>query len=370
MINSLFRMVLASVSILGLMVTPSWAADEASNQKVELIILGAAAGRTSYGGHPDGGFSAAIAVGESRYIIDFGRGWHDRYYQAGLGTAKYKTGFSGLESVRAAFITHLHSDHVVGYPELLPFGATEGLRRKKEAIQIYGPGSRGSLTPQNIKSPSFKEIVNPSSPNPGTKEMTDKIYEAFAADLNDNILDSGMPNPHKYINANDIKIPEGIVPSADGVPPRMPPFEIYRDELIKVTATLVPHPPMYPAFALRFDTNKGAIVFSGDTNKSENLIELAKDAKVLVHEVINHDWAYGLFPPPRSEDQASKLDHLIKSHTDVREVGEIAEKANVKYLVLSHLAPPTISDAEWIGAVKGFSGRVAVGRALFRVTLE
>lgn len=370
MINLLSRLILASVSILGLVSAPSWAADEKSSQKVELIILGAAAGRTSYGGHPDGGFSAALAVGDIRYIIDFGRGWHDRYYQAGLGTAKYKTGFSGLESVRAAFITHLHSDHVVGYPELLLFGATEGLRRKKEPIQIYGPGSRGSLTPQNINSPSFKEIVNPSSPNPGTKEMTDKIYEAFAADLNDNILDSGMPNPHKYINANDIKIPDTIVPTPDGVPPRMSPFEIYHDELIKVTATLVSHPPMYPSFAFRFDTKKGAIVFSGDTNKSENLIELADNAKILVHEVINHDWANGLFPVPRTEDQVSKLDHLIKSHTDVRDVGEIAEKAKVKHLVLSHLAPPTITDAEWINSVKGFGGRVDVGRALFRVTLE
>lgn len=337
--------------------------------KVEMVILGAAAGRTSYGGHADGGFAAAVVVGQDRYVVDFGRGWHDRYYQAGLGAAKAETGFAGLENLRAAFITHLHADHVVDYPELLLFGATEGLRRRKLPLQVFGPGSRGGLPPESKGLLAARQVVNAASPSPGTVEMTERLYDAFATDLNDNILDSGMPNPHQYIEVHDIALPSHVVLSPGGLPPRVSPFDVYHDEHVRVTATLVTHPPMYPAFAYRFDTPAGAIVFSGDTNKSDNLIELAKGAKVLVHEVISRTWAHSLFPVPRTPDQAAKLDHLMKSHTEVSDVGEVAARAGVERLVLSHLAPPTVSSREWMDGVKGFDGEVEVGRPLYRVTL-
>lgn len=337
--------------------------------KTELIILGAAAGRTSYGGDASGGFSAVVAVGPERYLVDFGRGWHDRYYQAGLGTAKAGTGFAGLENLRAAFISHLHSDHTVGYPELLLFGSTEGLRRRKIPFQVFGPGAGGTLSTASARLDATPAMINPENPTPGTEEMTEYLYKAFASDLNDNIRDSGMPNPHKYITAHDIKLPAGVSAGRGNVAPAMAPFEIYRDELLRVTAVLVDHGPMFPSFAFRFDTADGAIVFSGDTNRSNNVITLAKGADILVHEVISEEWANNLFPSPRTPDQEAKLHHLLSAHTPVSQVGGIAAAAGTKLLVLAHLAPPTISAQEWKRGVQGFKGKVEVGAPLFRVAL-
>ncbi|PSJ44704.1 hypothetical protein C7H85_12020 [Zobellella endophytica] len=199
--------------------------------------------------------------------------------------------------------------------------------------------------------------------------MTQYLYNAFATDLNDNIHDSGMPNPNKYISVNEIVVPSDVNASQTNPSPRMSPFEVYEDENIRVTATLVSHPPMYPSFAFRVDTESGSIVFSGDTNRNENLIELAKDADILVHEVISVEWANNLFPEPRSAAEEAKLDHLIKSHTPVTEVGGIAQEANVKHLVLSHLAPPTLSKEEWISQISGFDGKADIGSPLFRIAL-
>ncbi|WP_146140454.1 MBL fold metallo-hydrolase [Zobellella endophytica] len=339
------------------------------NEKTELVILGSSAGRTSWGAHPFSGTSSAIVVGDDRYIIDFGRGWHERYYEAGLGTEKSSTGFGGLENIKAAFITHLHADHVVDYPRLLLFGSTEGLRKRKDPIQIFGPGNRGGLPPTSSKIEEEADTVNPENPTPGTIEMTQYLYNAFATDLNDNIHDSGMPNPNKYISVNEIVVPSDVNASQTNPSPRMSPFEVYEDENIRVTATLVSHPPMYPSFAFRVDTESGSIVFSGDTNRNENLIELAKDADILVHEVISVEWANNLFPEPRSAAEEAKLDHLIKSHTPVTEVGGIAQEANVKHLVLSHLAPPTLSKEEWISQISGFDGKADIGSPLFRIAL-
>lgn len=335
----------------------------------ELVILGGGAGRTSYGGHPSGGFSAAIVVGADRYIVDFGRGWQERYYEAGLGSSKASTGFSGLEGVRAAFVTHLHSDHIVDLPRLLLFGSTEGLRKRSSPLVIVGPASRGELPPASQKLSGEIKLVNPANPTPGITSTVEQIYNAFASDLNDNIRDSGMPHPSSYIATKEINPPSGTPGPNVAVAPDMEPFEIYRDENIRVTAILVDHAPIYPSYAFRFDTRNGSIVFSGDTNRNSNLIRIAKNADILVHEVISTDWANGLFPEPRKPAEAAKLRHLLESHTPVEEVGGIATAANVKTLVLSHLAPPTVSDAEWLRQVSGFAGQVAIGRPLLRYKL-
>ena len=142
-----------------------------------------------------------------------------------------------------------------------------------------------------------------------------------------------------------------------------------QDERVKVTAALVEHPLVTPAFAYRFDGPDRSIVISGDTTKSDRLIELARGADVLVHEAM---WLPGIDRIVEREPTAVTLrKHLLESHTLAEDCGRVAEAAGVKTLVLSHFVPggdPGITDDMWAGAARRyFTGRVIVGRDLLEV---
>jgi len=327
-----------------------------------LVLLGTAGGRTSWRGSQSAGIASAVVVNGQVYLVDFGAGWLRRYFQAGLGAPPPGR---GLETLRAAFITHMHADHIVDYPSLVLFGASDGLAERRQKLKVIGPGSRGKLPPASGGNDGVADVVAPEQPMPGTVAMTEALYRAFAADINDNILDSRKPNPHSRVDVVDITLPAGldVDPNRDPAP-TMAPFEIYRDENVTVRATLVNHAPVYPAFAYRFDTANGSVVFSGDTSPNQNLIRLAQGADVLVHEVIDTAWVDSLYPKPRSPAQEAKAHHLVHAHTAASDVGGVAEAAHVKTLVLSHLAPADVDPGRWSAASRGFSGKVIVGRDL------
>lgn len=88
-----------------------------------------------------------------------------------------------------------------------------------------------------------------------------------------------------------------VIPSVSGFKspnetpvPAMEPFLVHEDERVRVTTTLVNHFPILPAFAFRFDTDDGSVVFSGDSSPCDNLVRLAHNTDVLVHEVIDRSW--------------------------------------------------------------------------------
>lgn len=163
-------------------------------------------------------------------------------------------------------------------------------------------------------------------------------------------------------------IPERYLSDPNGTPcPRMSPVVFFEDDRVRVSATLVQHAPVFPALAYRFDTDDGSVVFSGDTGPTPNLIELATDADVLVHEVIDSEWVETLLPEPRNDAQQGLYDHLIGAHTLVEDVGPIAEKAGVATLALSHLVPGNWPEHKWRRARHGFSGRLIVGRDLDQI---
>lgn len=328
-----------------------------------VVLLGTAGGRTSYQGTPLAGISSAVKVGDDVYLVDFGQGWLRRFFQAGLGSQR--PGAIGLESVKAAFITHLHADHVVDYPSLFLFGASDGVASRKGApMEIYGPGRRGSLVPVHSHDGAEPPVVAPANPTPGTVDMTEGIYQAFANDINDNIRDSRKPDPHRNIKVFDIPLPQGLKVDENKNPaPDMEPFLVYQDKNVKVTAILVDHAPVYPAFAYRFDTADGSVTFSGDTNLHPNLIRLARGSDVLVQEVIDPEWIAELFPKPLSPESTAKMRHLIEAHTVVDDIGKLATAAGVKSVLLTHLAPADPDEARWLPRAKvGFSGPVIVGK--------
>jgi len=252
-----------------------------------------------------------IIVNDLLYVVDCGDGVARQLVIAGVS----------LQKLRHVFVTHHHSDHNADYGNLLLFGWIDGL---KPIVDAYGP--------------------------PPLVRMTELIAEMNAVDIATRIADEGRPPFTGLVVPHELTA-GGVVRQQAGV---------------KVTAALVDHPPIRPAFAYRFDTPGRSIVISGDTAPSESLVTLAKGADVLVHEVL---YLPGVDRLVGNEPHATRLrDHLVASHTPSAEVGRIAAAADVKTLVLSHFVPGddrSITDEMWtVGVRAQFKGEVVVGRDL------
>ncbi|GAC1378128.1 MAG: hypothetical protein NVSMB43_19740 [Pseudarthrobacter sp.] len=138
------------------------------------------------------------------------------------------------------------------------------------------------------------------------------------------------------------------------------PRTLYRDELVTVTATLVKHPPVAPAFAFRFQTANGSVTISGDTAPCENLVRLAEGTDLLMHEAIDFDWVDCAYAHEEPQTAQASVDHHRKSHTSATQAGEIATRAGAKALALHHLVPGTADPAVWRRAEETFDGPLYV----------
>jgi ribonuclease BN (tRNA processing enzyme) len=279
-----------------------------SRRTSKLVLLGTAGGPT-----PKVDRSApanAIVVGGDVYVIDCGDGVARQMVKAGLD----------LGRIRDVFITHQHSDHNADYGNLLLLAWETDLRTP---VNTYGP--------------------------PPLKRMTELFLEMDAYDIGIREKDEGRPPLAPLIVPHEITRGGAVM----------------HDDNVAVTAALVQHPLVKPAFAYRFDCPDRSIVFSGDTRPSQNLVELARGADILVHEVID---LHAIDAVVKNEAQATRLrKHLLAAHTPMSEVGRIATEAGVKTLVLNHFVPgtPPIPDKVWYDAVKPhFKGRVVVSHDL------
>jgi ribonuclease BN (tRNA processing enzyme) len=183
--------------------------------------------------------------------------------------------------------------------------------------------------------------------------MTKLFFQMNAYDIETRITNEGRVPLVPLVRVHEISEP-GLV---------------MRDENVTVTATLVDHPPVVPAFAYRFDAPDRSIVISGDTRPCDNLLKLARGADVLVHAVLYVPAVDRLVS--RVANAASLKASIIAHQTSVEDAGRVAQAAGVKTLVLSHLVPaddPNVTERMWMEAARSqFRGPVVVGRDLMEI---
>jgi ribonuclease BN (tRNA processing enzyme) len=248
------------------------------------------------------GPAVAIVVDSNTYIIDAGPGIVRRAAAAKIP----------MTILRIAFLTHLHSDHTVGLPDLM-----------------LSPWVLGRTTPLAVYGP------------PGTTAMVDHLEAAYAQDI-DIRLHGGEPSNKTGYGGKGHDVPAGVV---------------YRDSLVTVTAFEVAHGKWPHAYGYRFQTPDRIIVISGDTAPSDAVARACSGCDVLVHEVISSESLKGRTPEWQAYHRAY--------HTPGYELGDIATKARPKLLVLYHQLPSGIADAALLREVHTrYKGVVVSGKDL------
>jgi len=280
--------------------------------QTRLILLGTAGGAT-----PKKSRAApaqVIVSGDAAYVIDCGNGVARQIALAGVP----------LKSIRHVFLTHHHSDHNADYGTLLLLAWSSGLETR---VDTWGP--------------------------PPLRRITELFFQMSATDLEVRQKDEGKPELPPLIHAHELT--RGSTLMEEGP--------------LTVRCALVNHPLIRTALAYRFDAPDRSIVISGDTTRSADLIELARGADVLVHEVL---YAPAVDAIAGTGADATRLkQHILASHTPLEEVGKIAAQAGVRTLVLSHFVPsetPPVPDETWMqGARAHFAGQVILGRDLMEI---
>jgi ribonuclease BN (tRNA processing enzyme) len=245
------------------------------------------------------------------YVIDCPDGVAGRLVQAGVDLSK-------LANI---FITHHHSDHVAGLGALLVLAWGSDLQTP---VTVYGP--------------------------PPMRRVLAAHLSANAYDIEVRIREEGRPPLLPLIGAREFSAGTTILDTPK-VRVRCAPADHYS----------------VPDLAYRLDTPDRSFVFSGDTRPSDRLIELARGADVLVHEVM----LLSALREIASGNAPSLMDHLLRSHTTTEELGRVAAAAGVRTVVLSHLVPgglPSITDEMWAeGVRRHFQGEIIVGRDMMEI---
>jgi ribonuclease BN (tRNA processing enzyme) len=284
-----------------------------------------------------------LKIGSAIYVIDCGLGSLNAFTDAGLQF-----------DIKKMFITHLHADHIVDYYSFFLSGGNQA-KPDQTPIEVFGPGPAGGLPPSRVGN-SNPVTIDPAAPTPGLAAMTESLNTAFAYPGNVLIRDQGIDDIQRLMKVTEVVVPPGS--DYQNRSPNMAPFPVVSDDNVAVTATLVSHNDVYPAFAFRFDVKKPAVsvTFSGDTTKSDNLITLAKNTDILVHEAefsLDDAYWHNRFPPG----------YLVRSHTSAEQVGEVAVAATAKQLILSHYQPSDLPDSQWLDEIKkNYSGTTTVAK--------
>lgn len=256
------------------------------------------------------GPATAVLVDGRAYLVDAGPGIVRR---AAAAAARYEA--DGLTAPRLdiAFLTHLHSDHTVGLPDLIH---TPWVLEREVPLALFGPD--------------------------GTEAMVEHLQAAWAPDF-ENRLSGRQPFT-----------PEGWKVVATDIDPGL----VYEDDRVRVIAIAVPHTGWDEAYAYRFETADRSVVISGDTAPTEAIVEACGGCDVLVHEV----YSAAAFTGRPSEWQR----YHAQAHTSTVELAELAARARPGILVLHHQLHWGATPDEMLGEIReaGYEGALAYGRDL------
>ncbi len=253
------------------------------------------------------GPSVGIVVNDRPYIVDFGAGVVRRT------AAAYDRGVRGLAThlLNRAFLTHLHSDHTIGYPDLI---LTPWVCGRDEPLEVYGP--------------------------PGLGHMTEHLLLAYEADIDQRLQGLEPANETGYQVAAHEVVP-GLV---------------YQDSRVEVHAFEVWH-GSWAAYGYKFICPDRTIVISGDTCMHENVVAAATGCDVLIHEVCSGEGVLWRSPEWRK--------YHSSYHTLAHELAELASRAQPKLLVLTHQLFQGVSEADLLREVReGYAGPVISGKDL------
>ena len=256
------------------------------------------------------GPSTLIEAGGESLLFDCGREATLRMTQYGVHLGK----------VNKVFLTHLHSDHIIGIPDLYltPWASEEA---RKVPFEVWGPA--------------------------GTRDMMDHLQKAYAFDIRiRRDLDEKYSREGIRVMSHNIR--EGVIFEKNGV---------------RVTAFLVDHHPVKPAFGYRVDFAGHSIALSGDTRFSENLIKFSQGVDVLIHEGEDAE-ADRANPGNRTREQ---MENIIAHHTSLEQAGVVFSRVKPRLAVYSHVSGA--SQGLVSGTRKTYSGPLEGGEDLMTIEI-
>ena len=278
---------------------PIHAVQAGSSGRTRIVMLGTGTPNAD----PDrSGPALAIVVDDTPYLVDCGPGVVRR------AAAARRAGVEALRvsNLKHLFVTHLHSDHTLGYADLI---FSPWVLERDAPLAVYGP--------------------------PGIAGMTEHLHQAYAQDIAIRVNGKEPANDVGYrVDVHEIK-----------------PGFVYKDDLVTVRVFGVKHGSWQYAYGLRFETPDRVIVVSGDTSPCESLIEAAQGCDVLIHEVYSQaGW--------ERREPVWQIYHG-SFHTSTRELAGIAKRVRPGLLILTHQLSWGTSEADLLAELRaGYDGPV------------